>query len=220
MSIAQQPREIIERLKIAVGVETMAALARYLDIKPSVINRAIRDRRVPALWIYKVSSQTGYRAEWLQTGHGAKLNPAHVSVAAESLADYALPPSALVPVLTWVQAGALRSAMDLYPYAGSAEEYITVSLHGEHCFALRVRGESMLPDFREGDMIVVDPDLLPRSGDFVVAVVDATGEATFKRYQKKQDGEVLMPVNPDYAPIILQAEHRLVGKVVRLIRNY
>ena len=216
----KQQREIIERLQIATGTETMAALARRLEIEPSVINRAIRDRRVPALWIYKVSSETGYRAEWLLAGHGAKLNPAHVSVAAESLADYALPPSALVPVLSWVQAGALRSAEDLYPYAGAAEDYVAVSLRGRHCFALRVRGESMLPDFREGDMIVVDPDLVPRSGDFVVAVVDATDEATFKRYQKKKDGQVLMPVNPDYAPIVLQAQHRLVGKVVRLIRNY
>ena len=176
--------------------------------------------RIPDLWIYRVAYKTGYRAEWLQTGHGAKLNPAHISVAAESLTDYALPPSALVPVLTWVQAGALRSAEDLYPYAGAAEDYVAVSLRGRHCFALRVRGESMLPDFREGDMIVVDPDLAPRSGDFVVAVVDATGEATFKRYQKKKDGEVLMPLNPEYAPIVLQPGHRLVGKVVRLIRNY
>mgnify|MGYP001564952366 CR=1 FL=1 len=216
----EEAREIIERLRQATADHTLAALARRLDIEPSVINRAIRDQRVPELWMYKVSYATGYRVEWLRTGRGAKLNPAHVSVAAESLGGYGLPPSALVPVLTWVQAGALRSAVDLYPYAGVAEEYITVSLRGEHCFALRVRGDSMLPEFREGDMIVVDPDLSPRSGDFVVAVVDATGEATFKRYQKKKDGEVLMPLNPDYVPIMLRPEHRLVGKVIRLVRSY
>lgn len=216
----EEAREIIERLRQATADATLAALARRLDIEPSVINRAMRDQRVPELWIYKVSYLTGHRAEWLRTGRGAKLNQAHVSVAAESLAGYGLPPSALVPVLTWVQAGALRSAVDLYPYAGAAEEYITVSLRGEHCFALRVRGESMLPEFREGDMIVVDPDLSPRSGDFVVAVLDGTGEATFKRYQKKKDGQVLMPLNPDYVPIVLRPEHRLVGKVIRLVRSY
>ena len=118
-------------------------------------------------------------------------------------------------------AGSFPSARSMMVwYAGAAEDYITVSLRGEHCFALRVRGESMLPEFREGDMIVVDPDLSPRSGDFVVAVLDGTGEATFKRYQKKKDGEVLMPLNPDYMPIVLQPEHRLVGKVIRLVRSY
>jgi|CXWL01.1.fsa_nt_gi SOS-response transcriptional repressor LexA len=214
------PREIIERLLLAGTYGSQVALAKDLDISPQRITEAVSRGQIPELWIYRTAYKTGYRAEWLRTGRGAKLNPAHVSVAAESLADYGLPPSALVPVLTWVQAGALRSAVDLYPYAGAAEEYITVSLRGEHCFALRVRGDSMLPEFREGDMIVIDPDLSPRSGDFVVAVLDGTGEATFKRYQKKKDGEVLMPLNPDYMPIALQPEHRLVGKVIRLVRSY
>lgn len=214
------PREIIARLLVAGGYASQVALAKDLGIAPQRITEAITRGQIPELWIYRTAYKTGHRAEWLQTGRGAKLHPAHVSVAAESLGGYGLPPSALVPVLTWVQAGALRSAVDLYPYAGAAEEYTTVALRGEHCFALRVRGDSMLPEFREGDMIVVDPDLSPRSGDFVVAVLDGTGEATFKRYQKKKDGEVLMPLNPDYVPIVLQSEHRLVGKVIRLIRSF
>jgi len=218
--MAPEQAGIIDRLMVALSVGTQAALAERLDLTPSSVTDAVRRKKVPQAWIYRVAYMTGHRAEWLKTGRGVKLNPAQVSVAAESFAAYGLPPVTLVPVLTWVQAGALRSAVDLYPYAGAAEEYITASLRGEHCFALRVRGDSMLPDFHEGDTIVVDPDLCPRSGDFVVAVVDATGEATFKRYQKKKDGEVLMPLNSDYAPIVLQPQHRLVGKVVRLIRTY
>jgi SOS-response transcriptional repressor LexA len=215
-----EPRDIISRLLSAGGYLSQSALARRLDVAPQRITDAISHGQIPELWIYHVAYHTGVRAEWLRTGRGPKLHPARTEVITEQLKQYGLPPIAVVPVLTWVQAGALRSAVDLYPYAGAAEEYITVSLRGEHCFALRVRGESMLPDFREGDIIIVDPDLSPRSGDFVVAVVDATGEATFKRYQKKKDGEVLMPLNQDYAPIVLQSEHRLVGKIVRLIRNY
>lgn len=213
-------REIIDRLRTAAGAETLAALARHLDVEPSVINRAIREQRVPDLWVYKIAADTGYLPKWILSGDGPKMHPSHAHVIQEALSDYGLGRVRVIPLLTWVQAGALRSAEDLYPYAGAAEEYLSVSVRGEHCFSLKVRGDSMLPDFREGDMIVIDPDLQPRSGDYVVVVIDGTGEATFKRYMKKKDGEVLMPLNPDYSPIVLRPEHRIVGKVVRLVRNY
>lgn len=215
-----EPREIIERLLSASGHHTQAALARHLDIAPQRITDAISNGQIPELWIYRVAYHSGYRAEWLRTGRGSKLHLGRTEVIAETTKHYGLDRITIVPVLSWVQAGALRSAEDLYPYAGAAEEYLSVSVRGEHCFSLKVRGESMLPDFHEGDMIVIDPDLEPQSGDFVVAVIDGTGEATFKRYMKKKDGEVLMPLNPDYAPIVLQPEHRIVGKVVRLVRHY
>lgn len=218
--IGVNARGIIDRLLEAMGYTTLAALANFLAVEPSVINRAIRDERVPPLWIFRVAYETGYRAEWIETGQGAKMHAARVSIAAEGLAEYGAPPIAVVPVLTWVQAGALRSAEDLYPYAGAAEEYLSVSVRGRHCFSLTVRGDSMLPDFREGDKIVIDPDLAPQSGDFVVVVIDGSGEATFKRYLKKKDGEVLMPLNSDYTPIVLTPDHRIVGKVVRLVRHY
>ncbi len=205
---------------MALGVTTQAALAAELGVTPSSVTDAARRKQVPETWIYKVAYRSGVRAEWLQTGRGAKRPAAQVQVIAESAEEYGLPPALAVPVISWVQAGALRSAEDLYPYAGAAEDYIMVAVRGRHSFALRVRGDSMLPDFREGDMIVVDPELAPRSGDFVVAVADDAGEATFKRYLKKKDGEVLMPLNADYSPIVLKPEHRLVGKVVRMIRIY
>ena len=55
-----------------LGVPTLAALARYFDIAPQAINAAIRQRRVPEAWIYKVALETGRRVEWLKTGYGAE----------------------------------------------------------------------------------------------------------------------------------------------------
>lgn len=38
-------------------------------------------------------------------------------------------------------------------------------------FVLRVFGDSMLPDFEDGSIVVIDPDQPARDGDYVVAQV-------------------------------------------------
>lgn len=43
---------------------------------------------------------------------------------------------------------------------------------GGESFALRVLGEEMLPEFREGDIIIVEPDGAVRDGSFVLAQAD------------------------------------------------
>ena len=68
------------------------------------------------------------------------------------------------------------------------------------CFALRVRGDSMIDaGILDGDKIVVHPQQTADNGQIVVALLG--DEATVKRL-KRQNGEVwLMPENPAYAPI-------------------
>jgi SOS-response transcriptional repressor LexA len=108
-----------------------------------------------------------------------------------------------VPRISFVQAGPWREVVD--PYApGAAEDYLMTDLElGAHAFALTIHGESMLPEFREGDVIIVDPNVKPTPGDFVVAK-NGNEEATFKKYRPRgvneQGNEVieLVPLNEDY----------------------
>ena len=88
----------------------------------------------------------------------------------------------------------------------------------ESCFALRVRGESMLgvgilPD----DLVVVRRQQTANNGEIVVALIG--DEATVKTF-KKQNGEIwLLPANPDYQPIDGR-ECEVLGKVVAVVRQY
>lgn len=73
----------------------------------------------------------------------------------------------------------------------------------ERAFALQIQGDSMLPDFKPGDRVVIDPKVAPLPGDFVVAKTD-DGEATFKKYRPRgldATGTMvfeLVPMNADY----------------------
>lgn len=86
------------------------------------------------------------------------------------------------------------------------------------CFALRVRGDSMInAGILSGDKVVVRPQSTAENGEIVVALLDDS--ATVKRFQKKSGRVWLLPENPDYEPI--DGTHAtILGKVKAVIREY
>lgn len=102
-----------------------------------------------------------------------------------------------VPRLSWVQAGALSEAIDLFE-PGFAEEWLDCPFpHSKKAFCLEVRGTSMSPDYRPGELIVVEPMLEALHDDDVVCRTP-DGQATFKRLQITEDGTFLLALNPDF----------------------
>ena len=95
----------------------------------------------------------------------------------------------------------------------------TISWDGDpQCFALRVRGDSMInAGILDGDMVVVRPQPSADDGQIVVARIG--DEATVKRLSRR-DGQVwLLPENDAYSPID-GTEAELVGLVKAVIRAY
>ena len=94
----------------------------------------------------------------------------------------------------------------------------TIAWEGDpNCFALRVRGDSMInAAILDGDMVVVRPQAYADDGQIVVARIG--DEATVKRLSRK-NGEIwLMPENENYAPID-GSEAEIVGLVKAVIRE-
>jgi SOS-response transcriptional repressor LexA len=102
-----------------------------------------------------------------------------------------------------------------------AVDWIESDIKGEHNFALRVKGDSMEPEFNEGDIIIVSPTAKAVTGDYVVAKNDEE-EATFKQYKKFDAARVLHPLNPKYPDIVLNKdlEYRIVGVVMEKKKRY
>ena len=95
----------------------------------------------------------------------------------------------------------------------------SISWDGDpNCFALRVRGDSMInAAILPGDLVVVRPQQSADDGQIVVARIG--DEATVKRLHRR-NGEIwLMPENENYAPID-GSEAELIGLVKAVIREY
>ena len=86
------------------------------------------------------------------------------------------------------------------------------------CFALRVRGDSMInAAILSGDLVVVRPQQSADDGQIVVARIG--DEATVKRLRRRGDQVWLMPENDNYAPID-GTEAELIGVVKAVVREY
>ena len=70
-------------------------------------------------------------------------------------------------------------------------------------FALRVTDDSMEPEFAAGCIIIVDPTGVAKDGAFVLAEID--GEYIFRRLERRNEGDRLVALNHDYAPVALAA---------------
>ncbi len=89
------------------------------------------------------------------------------------------------------------------------------------CYALQVKGESMIEDgIYEGDFVIVKPNPSPNNGDIVVALIEDEG-ATLKRFYKEKGGFRLQPANSSMEPIFVSSQNdlQIQGVVVGLFRK-
>lgn len=86
------------------------------------------------------------------------------------------------------------------------------------CFALRVRGDSMInAGILEGDKVIVRPQSSADNGQIVVARIE--DEATVKRLLRRNGQVWLMPENDNYAPID-GTNAEIIGVVKGVVREY
>ena len=118
-----------------------------------------------------------------------------------------------IPVLGKVPAGIpIEAIQDILGY-----EEIPASMlkSGNNYFALKIAGDSMYPDYKTGDIIIIRQQNDCNSGDDCVVMVNGD-DATFKRVIKQEKSIILKPLNNNYEPYYFN-ENEILTKPVRII---
>ncbi len=95
---------------------------------------------------------------------------------------------------------------------------------GKQYFGLRIKGNSMYPEYLDGDTLILEKVEDCESGQDCVVMVNGN-DGTFKRVFKNENGIILQPLNPEYQPMIYTNEQieqlpiKIIGKVVELRRK-
>ncbi|MUG28242.1 LexA family protein [Aeromonas salmonicida] len=174
-------------------------------------------------YLNDLAAALGVTVDWLLTGDGE----ARGQSAPEAMPGYhnvepaVIPQGTRVPVLSYVQAGHWHEMCEQATAFDGNVEFVTAGVDVGPCgFGLWLRGQSMEPFFKEGDLIIVDPDEAPQPGDFVVAK-NGSEEATFKKYRPRgidesgQEVFELVPLNDDFPTMHSDRQHiQIIGVMV------
>ena len=95
---------------------------------------------------------------------------------------------------------------------------------GKQYFGLKIKGNSMYPEYLDGDTIILEKVENCENGQDCVVMVNGN-DGTFKRVFKNETGIILQPLNSEFQPMVYTNEQiktlpvRIIGKVVELRRK-
>ena len=125
-----------------------------------------------------------------------------------------------IGVVSYVAAGIPLDNIDYFdPDDPDSWEEITANMarNGEY-FALKIKGDSMSPRIRHGDIVIVRKQPTVEEGETAIVLVNGN-EGTCKRIHYRDDGIQLLSNNEEYPPIFYSKEDiarlpvQIVGKV-------
>lgn len=124
-----------------------------------------------------------------------------------------------VPVLGDVVGGEpIDEIEDIEGYAYVSPEMA----YGSDLFALRIKGQSMEPEIKDGDAVIVRQQPMVENGQIAIVSVEGN-RGTCKIFEKDKEGISLIPINPNYKEISIPRDEanevRILGKVIQVIRN-
>ena len=200
---------LAERLKELRKKEnlTQAELAKILFVDQTAVSSWERGKSMPdTTKLQRIASTFGVSIDSLMYNNGNEDNSSH---------------GTKIPVLGRVQAGIPTSAIsEILDYE---EIPADMAERGEY-FGLLVRGDSMSPDLKDGDVVIVKCQEDVENGEMAIVAVNGDN-ATVKKVYKSTQGITLVPINPAYDTKmytneeILRLPVEIRGKVVELRRK-
>lgn len=124
-----------------------------------------------------------------------------------------------VPLAGLVPAGQPKEAFDLSGEAVDIPDWMIGRRRG-NIFCIRVEGKSMVDAYiDDGDHVLLERTNSVNSGEMVVALLDDSS-VTLKRLKREDGKTFLIPENPQFKPIEVSAEVRILGRVIGVLRKY
>lgn len=146
----------------------------------------------------------GINPDWLHTGSGDMFSPVArplSSAVGVVIPLYSAPPAMLAP-----------------PADETIKEFISMPGITAGCSAFEYKGEYMAPTIRDGDIVVIEPDKQPVSGD-IILIVGKWGDSLLRRYRCKGDEIFCSADNSAYTSFKPEANAKILGIVAAVWRK-
>jgi phage repressor protein C with HTH and peptisase S24 domain len=208
----------LKRIYAATGIDSQTELASVLRINRSAITQARRNNSIPANWLLELFRSYGLNPDWLEKGfEPVYLHPDYSSEATE----FKHIPK--VKARLSAGGGSFETGSEIKGYYAFQSEWLSTKGHPEKMVLMDIFGNSMAPELKDGDTVLIDES----QKDILAGAVYAVGiddTIMVKRVEKHPHKLVLISDNTDYAPVYLAGREcdsvRIIGKVIWVAREF
>ncbi|BDQ37374.1 Cro/Cl family transcriptional regulator [Pseudodesulfovibrio nedwellii] len=210
-----------KRLCSETEIRNQSQLARELNVGRAAVSLAKKKESIPARWILDLSARFGLNPLWLEKGKGYPRSEAAVAAVEEDGASYEEVPK--VRARLCAGGGSFETDGMVEGYYSFRSDWLKSRGNPANMVLMEVIGNSMEPEIKEGDMVLIDQarsDVLS-GGIYAVGVEDTV---MVKRVERLPGTLVLRSDNVDYSPIHLSGDElnnvRVIGQVLWASREY
>jgi SOS-response transcriptional repressor LexA len=208
---------------------TQKELADRVGISQTAVHKLECDRSKSSRRTVSIALTCGVDPIWLETGRGEmSLCGARPGMTADELGDavdvgelHRTPLFARLPLISWDEAGRLCSEPAESFHPSTVDAWLPIAPKaGDKAFALRVPDDSMEPEFREGEIIILDPTQPGKHNQFIVGYLDGDTSLTFKQLMVVGNKKYLKPLNARYPLVEVPEALWVSGIVVAKYKDY
>lgn len=208
--------ERLKEVRIDRGFKTLTSLANRIGGKTThaSISGWEKDNYKPdAEAANKLVKILKVNWNYLETGKGSKDLDDLTQLSIDSNMDYMYK----YPVLEWEY---IHKGVENVRNLNRVAEFNS-SYKGSDCFALVINNESMMPEFKVGEKILVDRLASVKSGDYCV-VQQEDKSYVLRLFVKDGSDQFIKSINPDWPNKIkaIDGTMNIIGKIVEAKRNY
>lgn len=200
---------VIQRLVAATPGKSVAALAAILGVSHQAIYNSKNKKKVPKSWIIDVAERTGASADWLLRG-GERAGTAGPPGEQAPACEVVLVPK-IKPHLGAVDKDLASSAEKGRRFAFRAD-YLARKGRPDDMVLMDMAGDSMAPEIRSGDMLLIDrgQNQIVPGGVFAVAIDE---DVAIKHVERTPGKIVLWSRNKDFPAIEVDLRGGLSGSI-------
>lgn len=246
--------DTLDRLLQGAGLRRDSQLAELLGVSPQAVSQARRKGRIPDGWVLKVAAQFGLSTDWIFFGKEPRQGVSSAPASGQSSFDETAKEDerirqrrsrgesffsevgsgqdsiglVMVPLVAARLAagkGSLETDGDVLSYFSFRQDWLCRKGNPEKMVLMKVCGDSMEPDIRHGDMVLVDQSKCQIYGHAIYAM-GINEEIYIKQVETLPGGRlVLRSRNPEYSPISVDLHGdladsvRVIGRVIWCCRE-
>ena len=205
-----------KRADEALNIRSQNELASNIGVNPSAITQARKKGIIPDRWILQLYRKHGINPDWLEHGKG----PTFIKTSEVGESEFRQIPK--VKARLSAGGGSFEVASEVERYYSFRADWLFKRGAADKMVLLDIVGNSMEPELKDGDTVLIDEsqESIIAGAVYAVGIEDTV---MVKRIEKHPNKLVLLSENRNYSPIYLQDDEidkvRIIGKVIWVCRE-